>query len=29
MNKTWIVAAEEYDDLGSLQRVLPGTQQFH
>ena len=29
LNGTWTVAAEEYDDFGSLRRFAPGDQQFH
>lgn len=29
INPTWTVAAEEYDDFGSLHRFLPGSQQWH
>jgi hypothetical protein len=29
IDKTWTVAAEEYDDFGSLRKFLPGSQQFH
>ncbi|HKW17778.1 MAG TPA: hypothetical protein VJO35_09745 [Terriglobales bacterium] len=29
LNKTWIVAAEEYDGFGPLRRFVPSDQQFH
>jgi hypothetical protein len=29
IDKQWTVAAEEYDDFGSLRHFMPGNQQFH